>query len=82
MPHMLSRQIGASMSDTWQDNGDVRIENDGKEKWQSFTASWEDLVAYGADEKEARSNLLSLAQAARDRLNSGIERMITDLCRK
>lgn len=70
---------------------EVKIDNDGKEKYQSFTAQWSaetiggmgarniDLTGWGAKESEARNNLLEQAKAARNELNSAIECMIAEL---
>lgn len=50
---------------------EVIIENDGKGRWQSFTAKVDlriphlfnsEIEAYGADEKEAKDNLASMVE--------------------
>lgn len=57
----------------------IKIDNDGKQRWQSFTASVNlnlphlfnsELEAYGADEAEATENLKSMVDDLRKALGS------------
>lgn len=69
----------------------INVTNDGKEKYQSVEATWDgsvsggmgyrnaDLTGWGANENEARKNLLEQAKALRDDLNKTIEQMISEL---